>query len=99
VSDRIVFRYPRPRPETTRAILERNIKLCPELAPPKIREKREPTVDDLLPLVIADGCGLRPARKGGIRLEVEWFEARNGGTKVPVVYNYGWGSDISIVHL
>jgi hypothetical protein len=62
--------------------------LCPELAPPEIRNQRPPTLDDVLPLIIEEGCGLRPARKGGIRLETELFEAGKN-TKVPVVFNYG----------
>ncbi|KAF7348437.1 Nuclear export factor [Mycena venus] len=44
----------------------------------------------LQPIIIEEGCGLRPARKGGIRLEVEWFAIANQN-KVPVVYNYGHG--------
>jgi len=80
-----------PRLETTADILKRALSICPELAPPHIRAEREPTVEDLLPIVIDYGCGLRPARKGGIRLEVEWFDARGGNGKVPVVYNYGHG--------
>jgi len=84
--------YPKPRPETRVAILKRAIALAPELAPPGIKN---PTYEDLIPLVIEDGCGLRPGRKGGIRLERETVS----GT--PVVHNYGhagygyqssWGS-------
>ncbi|KAF7300704.1 Nuclear export factor [Mycena chlorophos] len=77
--------YPIPRPETTLDILKRGFSLCPELAPPEVRAQREATIEDLTPLIIEEGCGLRPGRKGGIRLEVEWV--RN----VPVVYNYGHG--------
>lgn len=85
-----VYRFPCPRPETTRDILERSFALCPELAPPEIREKREPTLDDVVALVIEDGCGLRPSRRGGIRLEVEWVELeKNNGRRVPVIFNYG----------
>ncbi|KAH7915047.1 hypothetical protein BJ138DRAFT_1142508 [Hygrophoropsis aurantiaca] len=92
--------YPIPRPEITEDILARALVLTPELAPPHIREQHTATVDDLRPIVIEPGCGLRPARKGGIRLESEWFDAP-AGRKVPVVYNYGhagygflssWGS-------
>ncbi|KAF8632898.1 hypothetical protein AX17_004744 [Amanita inopinata Kibby_2008] len=81
--------YPIPRPETSRRILEDGLALCPELAPPEIRAVREPTIDDILPFVIEEGCGLRPARKGGIRLEVEHFARHKGDGKVPVVHNYG----------
>ncbi|KAG5638000.1 hypothetical protein H0H81_002268 [Sphagnurus paluster] len=75
--------YPAPRPETTRDILERGLTLCPDIAPPDIRAVRDATIDDLVPTIIEEGCGLRPGRKGGIRLEVE------SGRKVPVMYNYG----------
>ncbi|KAG5716181.1 D-amino-acid oxidase [Termitomyces sp. T112] len=77
--------YPRPRPETTRDILERVFTLCPELAPPEIRAVREPAVEDLLPIIIEEGCGFRPGRKGGIRIEGE----KKGS--VSIVYNYGHG--------
>jgi hypothetical protein len=80
--------YPRPRAEITEDILRRGFALCPELAPPEVRSQRQPTIDDVRPLIIEEGCGLRPARKGGIRLEVEYVDAA-GQTKVPVVFNYG----------
>lgn len=82
-------RYPCPRPEQTREVLERVLTLCPEMAPPEIRAVREPTVEDLLPLIIEEGCGFRPARKGGIRLDVDLVESKGKG-KVPIVYNYGY---------
>ncbi|KAH7926242.1 nucleotide-binding domain-containing protein [Leucogyrophana mollusca] len=92
--------YPLPRPEITEDILARALALTPELAPPHTRENHATTVNDLLPIVIEPGCGLRPGRKGGIRLEAEWFDGPKG-RKVPVVFNYGhagygflssWGS-------
>jgi len=83
--------YPAPRPETATDILTRGLAVCPELAPPHIRAERQPTVDDLLPIVIEHGCGLRPARKGGVRIETEWFKAIGKNGQVPVVYNYGHG--------
>ncbi|KAJ7442514.1 D-amino-acid oxidase [Mycena galericulata] len=82
--------YPIPRPETTSDILTRGLALCPELAPPEIRSQREPALEDLEPIIIETGCGLRPARKGGIRLEVEWVDVRDQN-KIPVVFNYGHG--------
>ncbi|TFK67136.1 D-amino-acid oxidase [Pluteus cervinus] len=91
--------FPTPRPEITKDILTRVIGLAPELAPPEVRAHRQPTADDLIPLIIEEGCGLRPAREDGIRLEVEWYTL--GENKVPVVHNYGhsgtgyqssWGS-------
>lgn len=56
-----------PRPETTQMIKERGIALCPELLPEDKRSARR--IEDLD--VIEEGCGLRPTRKGGIRLEIE----------------------------
>ncbi|KAJ8088445.1 hypothetical protein PM082_022518 [Marasmius tenuissimus] len=82
--------YPLPRPEITEDILKRGFSLCPELAPPEIRAQRTPTIDDVRPIIIEEGCGHRPARKGGIRLEVEWHQGQN--KKVPVVTNYGHGA-------
>jgi len=83
--------YPTPRPEITTDILQRVFILCPELAPPEIRAMREPTVEDLLPLILEEGCGLRPARAGGVRIELEWFEDLKGKRNVPIVHNYGHG--------
>lgn len=85
--------YPHPRSETSRAILARAIVLMPELAPPARRNvSHPPTVADLEPLVIEHGCGFRPARKGGIRLESGKIQVDDGtkNREVPVVYNYGY---------
>ncbi|KAF9260122.1 nucleotide-binding domain-containing protein [Marasmius fiardii PR-910] len=82
--------YPIARPETTEEILKRGFTLCPELAPPEIRAKRTPTIDDVRPIIIEAGCGHRPARKEGIRLEVVWFQGKD--RKVPVITNYGHGA-------
>lgn len=84
--------YPLPREGTRMAILQRGLALCPELAPPAIRQERQPTVEDLLPLVSEDLVGLRPMRNGGIRLEAQTMQTRDGGT-VPVVFNYGHGGN------
>jgi len=83
--------YPVARPSTTEAILERCLALCPEIAPPQIRFERAPTVDDLRPLILEDGCGFRPARKGGIRLDVDWIDSGRGTDRIPMVFNYGHG--------
>lgn len=63
--------------------------LCPELAAPSVRASRAPTVEDLEALIVDEGCGLRPGRKGGIRLDVGSIEREEGGGTIPVVYNYG----------
>lgn len=83
------WRYPVARPVITEEILKRCLELCPELAPPHIRTERTPTVDDIRPLILEEGCGLRPARNGGIRLDVEWVDVPDARKKVPVVFNYG----------
>ncbi|KAI0674533.1 D-amino-acid oxidase [Trametes maxima] len=83
--------YPAPRPETTTDILERCLALCPELVPAAIRSERPGTIDDLRSLIVEEGCGFRPQRKGGIRLGVEWVQGRDGQGKVPLVFNYGHG--------
>lgn len=86
--------HPHPRPETSRAIIERNLKLHLEIVPPaRLAELRasgkEPTVDDILPLVVEYGCGLRPGRKGGIRLGMGVYELGEGEKSLPIIYNYG----------
>ncbi len=81
--------YPAARPETTTDILERCLALCPELVPPEIRAQRAGTVDDIRSLILEEGCGFRPQRKGGIRLDVKWVPGREGQGKVPLVFNYG----------
>jgi len=84
--------FPKARPETTIDILERGLALYPELAPPSVRDKREPTVEDLKPLIVEEGCGFRPARKGGIRLQCEWVAVPGSeGQTVPIIHNYGHG--------
>lgn len=84
--------YPTPRSETTRSILERCLELCPELVPPEVRDKdpsRQFTIADVEPIILEEGCGLRPARKDGIRLESEVVEGSS--RKAIVVHNYGHG--------
>ncbi|KAI0659398.1 D-amino-acid oxidase [Cubamyces menziesii] len=82
--------YPVARPDTTTDILKRCLELCPELVPPSIRAARPGTTDDLRPLILEEGCGFRPQRKGGIRLDVEWVQG-SSGSKIPMVFNYGHG--------
>ncbi|KAJ3981775.1 hypothetical protein F5890DRAFT_1533481 [Lentinula detonsa] len=88
--------YPLPRPEITERILSKGLKLCPDLAPPEVRAEREPTVDDLRPLILDVGVGFRPYRNGGVRVGVEWMDSsplKNQAKKVPVVFNYGHGGN------
>lgn len=102
-------RYPTPRPEITKDILNRVLSLCPDLAPPEIRAtRREPKFEDLQSMILEEGCGLRPARAGGVRIELEWFEDAKGKREVPVIHNYGhggfgyqssWGSASEVLEL
>ena len=73
----------------TTEILERCLALAPELIPPEIREKRKGTIEDLRALIVEEGCGFSPQRKGGIRLDVEWIPGRKGQGQIPMVCNYG----------
>ncbi|THU83082.1 nucleotide-binding domain-containing protein [Dendrothele bispora CBS 962.96] len=93
--------YPHPRPQIAKRILERAVKFYPQLASPQVREAKEKEgqeigLEDVQGLVIENGVGLRPARKGGIRLEVEKMEwdpkDGKGVRKTPVVFNYGHSS-------
>jgi len=88
--------YPKPRPEITERILAGGLELCPELAPPEIRAQREPTIDDLRPLIVDVGVGFRPYRNG-VRTGVEWMDSCSSplkkAKKVPVVLNYGHGGN------
>ncbi|KAH6905310.1 D-amino-acid oxidase [Coprinopsis sp. MPI-PUGE-AT-0042] len=83
--------YPKPREEITDDILRRGLELCPELASPDVRIVRQPTIEDLRHLVVGVGCGLRPAREGGVRLETEWTEGVSSRGRVPIIHNYGHG--------
>ncbi|KAG8744307.1 hypothetical protein FRC10_010379 [Ceratobasidium sp. 414] len=86
--------YPHPRLETIDDIIRRTLALSPLIAPPESRENgRTPTVEDVKSIMIESGCGLRPARKGGVRLERGEVTYLEGETEmnVPVVYNYGHG--------
>jgi D-amino-acid oxidase len=80
--------YPHPRPGTTDDIIARTLLISPEIAPPLSRlNGRTPTVGDVKSIMIEAGCGLRPGRKGGIRLEVASVEWE--GKTTPLVFNYG----------
>jgi len=87
--------YPHPRPETTEDILKRAVALCPELASPtsSLNTTPRPTVEDLRPLIIEEGCGLRPGRKGGVRLDVEFMSStkreNSPSANIIVIHNYG----------
>ncbi|KAJ7512534.1 FAD dependent oxidoreductase [Mycena galericulata] len=77
--------HPHSRPETVRQIKERGIEAYPELLPLAKRELRN--IEDLD--VVEECVGLRPARKGGVRLEVTSLNV--GGKVFPIVHNYGHG--------
>jgi glycine/D-amino acid oxidase-like deaminating enzyme len=82
--------FPFARSETTANILERCLKLCPELVPPELNEDREFGVEDLKKLIVREGCGFRPYRKGGLRLEYGIVDSPER-KDVPIVLNYGHG--------
>ncbi|KAH8926289.1 FAD dependent oxidoreductase [Atractiella rhizophila] len=77
-----------PKEDITKGIKERCLLLMPDLLP---EDKREGgTIDDLD--VIEAGCGLRPSRHGGVRIE----EDSNGlkapdGVSVRLIHAYGHG--------
>ncbi|KAL5519430.1 hypothetical protein ACEPAH_1113 [Sanghuangporus vaninii] len=82
---------PKPREATSKDILERGLALCPELSSTYAQDKsKKPTIEDVKPIIVEEGCGLRPQRKGGIRLETDTLQTVTG-VKVPLVYNYGHG--------
>ena len=82
-------REPRPKSEETEDVLRRALALAPELSPKFLENKdHKPSVDDVRELIISENCGLRPCRKGGIRLESDGLVLRDGES-IPVVYNYG----------
>ncbi|KAF9046292.1 D-amino-acid oxidase [Panaeolus papilionaceus] len=90
--------YPKPRLETRNMLLENALRVCPELVPEGIREQQTPTIDDLIPLIVDEGCGFRPSREGGFRVELNRYEFKDflnpALTRlVPVVYNYGHGAE------
>ncbi|KAJ3038853.1 hypothetical protein HDV00_000259 [Rhizophlyctis rosea] len=68
-----------PDPPTAEQIMQRCIVICPELVEEGGR-----------PRVLRHDVGLRPSRKGGVRLEVELFGVEDGKV-MPVVHDYGHG--------
>lgn len=67
------------RPETTQLILERALAYDRNILPPEKRANG--TVEDID--LVETGCGRRPSRRGGVRLEL----IRTGPW--PIVHNYG----------
>ena len=68
--------FPFPRKETTRDIIERTLKICPELCPLTSNkdgmahfQTQEEKVQAVERLVVANLVGFRPSRKSGTRLE------------------------------
>lgn len=75
-----------PRQETTKRILGRCLELVPQLVDPKKGTGlTKPRIEDLD--VVEVNVGLRPARRGGVRLE----RAKEDVEGVKIVYNYGYG--------
>ncbi len=59
-----------------------------------VRQKRRATVEDITPLILEEGCGFRPSRTGGIKLESEIVVEK--GKEVVVVHNYGSVASLSL---
>ncbi|KAJ6567477.1 hypothetical protein B0H10DRAFT_2111698 [Mycena sp. CBHHK59/15] len=76
--------HPSPRPEMVKLMKEHGIAVCRELLPPS--KRADGGIDDLD--VIEECVGLRPTRRGGVRVETSWLD---GEKKIPVVHNYGHG--------
>ncbi|RDB30641.1 D-amino-acid oxidase [Hypsizygus marmoreus] len=76
-----------PRPQTTVDIKQRAVELYPELVPESKRVAgQQPDPKDLI--VVRVAVGLRPARKGGLRLE-RGDDLIVSERKIPVLHNYG----------
>ncbi|GBB90208.1 hypothetical protein RclHR1_01710008 [Rhizophagus clarus] len=71
-----------PDPKTAESILNRCAELCPELHQGKGLSSLQ---------IIRHIVGLRPSRKGGIRLEAE-ISKNSAGNNVVICHNYGHGS-------
>ncbi|RIA89424.1 hypothetical protein C1645_824881 [Glomus cerebriforme] len=87
-----------PDPKTAELILNRCVKLCPELHQGKGLSSLQ---------IIRHTVGLRPSRKDGIRLETE-IRKNSAGKDVIVCHNYGhhshgyarsWGSAMEVLDL
>ncbi|CAG8773466.1 3546_t:CDS:2, partial [Cetraspora pellucida] len=73
---------PEPDLDEAFAIVQRCLSTRPDLLP-----------HDQTNLVIKKNCvGLRPCRKGGMRIDAEWIYLENFGKKIFIVHNYGHGS-------
>ncbi|PWN23275.1 hypothetical protein BCV69DRAFT_297218 [Microstroma glucosiphilum] len=79
---------PSPNEQTTRAILQRALQICPSLLPPSKRPPPgvSPRTEDVD--IIGLNVGLRPSRKGGPILE-EWTHKQIDGAKVVLGYGFG----------
>ena len=71
-----------PDPNLATRIMKRCVEYCPALVP------KGKGIEALS--IVRHGVGLRPMRKGGIRIEKETIAA-NDGRKTVVVHNYGHG--------
>ena len=63
--------------------------MAPDLIPESISKNRDKKVlvEELRKLLIEEGSGLRPARKGGVRIESE--ELQVGWDRIPLIHHYG----------
>ena len=108
------IRTPEPRAETSYDIKRRALALCPELAPVSVRMSgKELVPEDLDSIVIHEVVGMRPGRKGGLRLQrgadlIVDSGAEKSLASIPVFHNIGhsgagwqscWGCAEEIVRL
>lgn len=70
-------------PIETEDILTRAVKLCPQL----ISSDAVSSMSQLRQSIVEEGCGLRPAREGGIRIGYEIHSI--GKQRMPIVFHYG----------
>lgn len=49
-------------------------------------------------IILKVDVGIRPARYGGPRVEVQWFKRGNGKHEIPVIHNYGHGAKGILQH-
>ena len=107
------IRTPEPRAETSYDIKRRALALCPELAPSSVRMSgKELAPEDLDSIVVHEVVGMRPARRGGLRLQrgTDLIVDSGAGNQesIPVFHNIGhsgagwqscWGCAEEIVRL
>ncbi|CAG8544749.1 3504_t:CDS:2, partial [Dentiscutata heterogama] len=62
-------------------IIQRCLAVRPDLLP---KDQTQLTIKDYI-------AGLRPCRKGGVRVDAEWITSEEFGKKILICHNYGHG--------